>query len=988
MVVTETLSSSSSLEEALDEEEKLVSMMTRQSNTSLRKPKGGGKTGTTRVSQEEKELDFIVNSTEFASIMKGHHQPPPSPPPQAQPQVSSTTTTRRGSPSQAVTSKTASASSSRVRRLKAPTNKKKNHDDHDLPASSSYDERYQQQVAKQQRQLQQKQQRNMEQLQRQMRNNQSSSQLDDDRPQQQHQRFDESFDNDLNFYHSKSSKTSKNENQKPISQRHERNDDEDDKKSHQEQQREQSDYETDFTSPSMGSSESSTLMSPTSGFTTEDDDDGGEEHQHPTDDEDEDSLLEDLFSSHSTDDDDESSQGSRSSQESEEEDDDDEDEDDIQTGFTSSFPEEGESEPEPDSHKVGTAGVDAYVYDVAAISSSTNNSSMSYGEEGNNYSHNLIGNTHNLAYHREEKKVQEEEEEAAIAVVDDDDQNPNNITVNTNLTSATTGSKSSPQFNLLQRLRTSDPKLTHLQVDPEMLQRNSGATNIVDAIFDDHDIIRNKMFLSKVTFDGMDSEEQLGDGYKSFQTLCRIIADSPNLHTLILRDCQIDRMMASYLSKALSKKALVARTSMIGSTFTSIKSIEIENCDFERSSCSMAILFMGIQHCAGQIQELTMINSSNCVGFISDIVFASLPLLKLRTLCLVNMDLSANDIDFLYPNLMATLPTLKELNLSQTTILSRDWSCLKHLLECVASPHSNIEKLTLADCQFTPVSMKLFPLILGGKSSPSSDVASPSSTGSQSSGSTNSSPTRNTSILTMITPGATAGQSPEKPKQHQDQQHQHQRVTRVLKSIDLSDNPDIEEKGCKYLLQLLKNCPNITGVNIRNCGCLSKSILAALDDKLRYNNSFLQKIGFSSDVSLAILDSVQLMKVESFNILQATKKKNPPTSETGGSGDSTSSGSNGSGSGSSPSRARGKKERNKVAGVSSTFNSGSGRRTSAAAPVAPSSKRGGKPAGNVQDASNRNPSLDEADQLASPKKKTLEFYETPDKSSIFTSFLR
>jgi Ran GTPase-activating protein (RanGAP) involved in mRNA processing and transport len=82
----------------------------------------------------------------------------------------------------------------------------------------------------------------------------------------------------------------------------------------------------------------------------------------------------------------------------------------------------------------------------------------------------------------------------------------------------------------------------------------------------------------------------------------------------------------------------------------------------------------------------------------------------------------------------------------------------------------------------------------------------------------------------------------------------------TLRLLDLSYNPDLDDRTSKYLCKLLECNPTIVDLYLKGCSKISRGILMDLSDKLRYNNSFLKTIGFSSDVSLAILDSMQMLK--------------------------------------------------------------------------------------------------------------------------------
>jgi hypothetical protein len=78
-----------------------------------------------------------------------------------------------------------------------------------------------------------------------------------------------------------------------------------------------------------------------------------------------------------------------------------------------------------------------------------------------------------------------------------------------------------------------------------------------------------------------------------------------------------------------------------------------------------------------------------------------------------------------------------------------------------------------------------------------------------------------------------------------------------IKRIDLSRN-GFGDPGALHLKELLAHNHGIQELCLNDTH-ISNALLATLKDGLRYNNSFLKNM-FSTQVSLAILDSVQLME--------------------------------------------------------------------------------------------------------------------------------
>merc|ERR1712032_799204 len=76
--------------------------------------------------------------------------------------------------------------------------------------------------------------------------------------------------------------------------------------------------------------------------------------------------------------------------------------------------------------------------------------------------------------------------------------------------------------------------------------------------------------------------------------------------------------------------------------------------------------------------------------------------------------------------------------------------------------------------------------------------------------------------------------------------------------LDVSLNK-FGNNGAKLIQQLVQTNRNITTLNLIDCS-VGRHHMKLISDQLRCNNCpFLQKLGFSLDVSLAILDSVAIM---------------------------------------------------------------------------------------------------------------------------------
>ena len=79
----------------------------------------------------------------------------------------------------------------------------------------------------------------------------------------------------------------------------------------------------------------------------------------------------------------------------------------------------------------------------------------------------------------------------------------------------------------------------------------------------------------------------------------------------------------------------------------------------------------------------------------------------------------------------------------------------------------------------------------------------------------------------------------------------------TLTNINISHNA-FGDNGARRWRSLLEHNHSITTLQLMGCG-VGAAKLHDLANKLRYNNSFLKNLGFTSDVSLAILDGVTVM---------------------------------------------------------------------------------------------------------------------------------
>ena len=291
-----------------------------------------------------------------------------------------------------------------------------------------------------------------------------------------------------------------------------------------------------------------------------------------------------------------------------------------------------------------------------------------------------------------------------------------------------------------------------------------------------------------------------------------------SVHTFVLKDNHCLDRYAGYAFGTFLK----AHNSNGGS----MQKLEIVHCNFLGSGWSS--LFLGLQH-SPSIKRLSVVDCENLSSDDFDCITSTIHYLSLEHLKLCNINLHKSNIEnlsFLFRAMQQT-KTLKEVDLSRNNLggtpraillLSRCLSGDPVWIEAGGSKesetlpfnyHHHIEKLTLVDCGIADkASVRTLSKAMD-------------------------------STLTKL-----------------DANNNEHKL--VLHSVDLGKN-NFGNNGAKILKKLLENNASITTLGMVGCGVSTKN-LKTIADQLRYNNSFLQKLGLSSGVSLAILDSMSAVE--------------------------------------------------------------------------------------------------------------------------------
>eukprot|EP00550_Attheya_septentrionalis_P009177 CAMPEP_0198287058 /NCGR_PEP_ID=MMETSP1449-20131203/5993_1 /TAXON_ID=420275 /ORGANISM="Attheya septentrionalis, Strain CCMP2084" /LENGTH=442 /DNA_ID=CAMNT_0043984953 /DNA_START=100 /DNA_END=1428 /DNA_ORIENTATION=- len=131
-----------------------------------------------------------------------------------------------------------------------------------------------------------------------------------------------------------------------------------------------------------------------------------------------------------------------------------------------------------------------------------------------------------------------------------------------------------------------------------------------------------------------------------------------------------------------------------------LKKICLSNCDF--STTGLSVLFMGMQH-NKSIEDVT-IRSCDLGNSASDIVAASLPLMKPRCLTLEHTNIGNDGLRFLFDNVLKN-DNLRELSLSGNQL---DKDSIKLLASCLKSPKQKVDKLVLSSCGLNYACIRAF----------------------------------------------------------------------------------------------------------------------------------------------------------------------------------------------------------------------------------------------------------------------------------------
>jgi len=278
------------------------------------------------------------------------------------------------------------------------------------------------------------------------------------------------------------------------------------------------------------------------------------------------------------------------------------------------------------------------------------------------------------------------------------------------------------------------------------------------------------------------------DGDRAVKEISELLPQNGYVTEVCVRNADLAKETSGAIGAAVKASSAVQR-------------FGLKDCTFADES-SFACLMMAIQHCP----KLDALDVANCrlSEIETDMVSASIPLMKLKTLSLVNTGVGYDHgLQFLSHNIEQS-PDLTDLNLSRNPGLGRP-EAVKMLAGSLYSKPggrrkggARVTKLDLSSCGLDDPGVKVL-----------------------------------------------AKEILENP---------------VLATLNLSNNVLVGDQGAVYLKHLLRKNHAIKNLHVDGCHKITKKRRKAIDDGIRYNNSFLQKLGLSETPVLAILESIDFIE--------------------------------------------------------------------------------------------------------------------------------
>ena len=222
-------------------------------------------------------------------------------------------------------------------------------------------------------------------------------------------------------------------------------------------------------------------------------------------------------------------------------------------------------------------------------------------------------------------------------------------------------------YKLCVKLGSNDYRLTEMDIDCSSVEKKM-AKEIAE-------LLPQNNRLQRIRLAAPNSESM-----SIFRVLASGLARNSSITDVQIRNTDFDREAAGWLGSALARNQ-------------SVEKLCLRNCKFFDSG--LPVLFLGMQH-STKIRELYILQCDLSEGVDADVVAASIPLMKLTSLCLIDTRLGVNSLRFIFNNIAKT-PSLTQLNLSINKKLAMP-AGIKALVSTLQSSRLKLTTLSLSSC--------------------------------------------------------------------------------------------------------------------------------------------------------------------------------------------------------------------------------------------------------------------------------------------------
>lgn len=223
-------------------------------------------------------------------------------------------------------------------------------------------------------------------------------------------------------------------------------------------------------------------------------------------------------------------------------------------------------------------------------------------------------------------------------------------------------------YKLCYRLEGNDSNLKKLDIDCDSIGKDIAKEIAV--------LLPNNSRLQRLCLTCSSSRHNTNN----FRILISALSENSFITDIEIRDAELNREAASWVGTALAQNQ-------------SVQKICLKDCEF--ISSGLAVVFMGMQH-NKRIEELSIL-SCDLSGPNSDVVSASLSLMELKSLSLIDASLTEDGLSFLCDNIEKT-PSLTQLDLSGNELGRQGIAFLADSLKSPKNEHQHITKLALSSC--------------------------------------------------------------------------------------------------------------------------------------------------------------------------------------------------------------------------------------------------------------------------------------------------